>query len=249
MSRGDSWSRGRMPCLSIMRFRQASLFWEYACRASRCCERANPSLSSWDAMLGSALAMSMSSMRWQVSSVRTSRGHPPREAVACVPGPKAATVILVCCAMCLPTPAGWRYRVLVVPRCSSHLAPALNVCSVLCPSAVLLRAAISLSSSGQLWLSPRCEAACRRCESLLPRRCSLRLSLSRAASRLVRLMISGRSRELAPLCAGSLKGNVVVVGGAGAGRGPTWFSFLPGVSCAKPIARCGPGEAGLSGEW
>jgi hypothetical protein len=28
-----------------------------------------------------------------------------------------------------------------------------------------------------------------------------------------------------------------------------WFLFLPGVVCAKPIARCGPGEAGLLGEW
>ena len=150
--------------------------------------------------------------------------------------------------MCLPTPAACWYRVMVVPRCSPHLAPALNMCSALCPSAVLLRAAISRFSSGQLWLSPRCEAACRRCESLLLRRCSLRPSLSRAASRLARLMISGRSRELAALCAGSLKGNVGVVGGAGGGD-PTWFPFLPGVSCAKPIARCGPGEVGLSGEW
>ena len=28
-----------------------------------------------------------------------------------------------------------------------------------------------------------------------------------------------------------------------------WLLFMPGVICAKPIARCGPGEAGLLGEW
>ena len=43
----------------------------------------------------------------------------------------------------------------------------------------------------------------------------IRLTLSRAAERVARLMISGSSSVPAALCAGSLKGNSPVVGGAG----------------------------------
>eukprot|EP00964_Phaeocystis_antarctica_P062209 scaffold37258_cov30-Phaeocystis_antarctica.AAC.1 len=104
MSRGVCWPRATILCTSMR--------WV---RASRRSDGASPSMSSWDAIQGSALAMSRSSSRWQVSRVRTSRGQLPREALACRPGPRASTLNWVCWATCLPTPPGCEYWVAVVP--------------------------------------------------------------------------------------------------------------------------------------
>ena len=194
-----------------------------------------PGLSSWDAMQGSALAMLRSSRSGQVSSVRTSRGHLPREAVGCSPGPIASTSIWVCCAMCLPTPPGWEYLVVAVPWCPSHSAPARNRCSVLWHSTVLLSAVTSL-------VLPALSICPVGCNSLFMRRSSLRPSLSSAASRVAWLMISESSIVLAALCSGSLKGNPAVVGGAGgAVVSPAPCPVPPSASVSRPR----PGEAGL----
>ena len=108
--------------------------------------------------------------------------------------------------MCLPTPPGCEYRVMVVPWWSPHVAPALNTRSVLWQSAVLVRAEASSTLPGT---SPGLVSN----PSLASRRASLLSSLARAAERVARLMISGSSSEQAALCAGSLKGNSLVVGG------------------------------------